>query len=221
MGCRRATCTAPPGSGQPLTVIVFMTGLATTVGCLFLIPQIVRLVRRRDVSGVSPSAAALGVVQTLSWATYGIGTGAWAVVISSAVAAPQYAAVFLFTTRRRSGRRRATGQAALSLSGVAAASAFTTWSGKGPWPGLGAALTVAVIWQYVPAVLAAFGPNGAAGLSVTTWLLIGGNGSVWTVYGVIIGAAAVIAYGLVLDVAAAAVLFAIWRHNHWPRPSTG
>ena len=95
---------------------MFMTLVATTVGCLFLIPQLVRLVRYRDVSGVSPSAAALGVVQTLSWATYGIGTGAWAVVISSVIAAPQYAAVFRVTTRGRPGAGRAAVQGVLSMS---------------------------------------------------------------------------------------------------------
>ena len=188
-----------------------MTSVATIVGCSFLVPQIVRLVRFRDPSGVSTSAAALGVIQTASWVVYGLGTGAWAVVVPSSLALPQYVAVVLLTATTAAARWRAVALVSFAASIVFAVTVASAWWGPGPWTGLGVTVTAAVAWQYLPAVASAFGTDGTLGLSVSTWLLIGTNGLVWTAYGAITHAWAVSAYGLVLITATAAVLSAITR----------
>lgn len=189
-----------------------MTGIATCVGCLLLAPQLWRLVRHRSTAGVSAPAAALGVVQTGSWIVYGTATHAWAVVIPSALAAPQYAVLAFLVSRSDPVRGAAScGQALASALVVAGAAGVSTMVGRGPWLGVGATLTVAVAWQYWPAVVAAFGPDGTRGISPTTWALIGFNGLVWTTYGMLAAATAVWAYGLVLVGAAAAVLVALTR----------
>lgn len=200
-------------------MLFFMTGFATVVGCCFLIPQLVHLVRVGDASGVSPHAAAIGVVQTTSWALYGIGTGAWAVVVPSAIAIPQYVAVVLLATSAAK-RSSAIGQGVLAALAVLVAAGASALGGSGPWPGLGTALTMAVVWQYLPAVVEAYRPTGTRGLSCPTWFLIGGNGLSWAAYGVVTRATAVTCYGVVLVSAAAAVLSAIYVHAERPPAPT-
>lgn len=202
--CRRGLPRA-----HALVMTTFVSWLATAVGCLFLVPQLARLIRLGCTAGVSPSAAAIGVIQTTGWACYGLGTGAWAVVIPSAIAAPQYAAVVWLSTSRRGHQMRSLAHGCLALVAVVVASGLSVLSGAGPWAGLGAGLTLIIVAQYVPAVAAAFGPDGTSGLSVMTWLLIGGNGTIWAGYGAITAAPAVTAYGVVLVLAAASILTAI------------
>ena len=202
-----------------------MTSVATVVGCSFLVPQLVRLVRFRDPSGVSASAAAMGVIQTGSWVVYGLGTGAWAVAVPSSLALPQYVGVVLLTATTAGARWRALALVSFAGSIVVAVTVASAWWGPGPWAGLGVIVPVAVVWQYLPAVAGAFGANGTFGLSASTWLLIGTNGLVWAAYGAITHAWAVAAYGLVLISATAAVLSAIARDRHaaktdrWPPAS--
>ncbi len=194
-----------------------MTSVATVVGCSFLVPQLVRLVRFRDPSGVSTTAAAMGVVQTGSWVVYGIGTGAWAVVVPSSLALPQYVGVVLLTATTATARWRALALASFAGSIVTAVTMVSAWWGPGPWAGLGAIVTLAVVWQYLPAVASAFGADGTFGLSVSTWLLIGTNGLVWAAYGAVARTWAISAYGLVLIGATTAVLSAIVRDVREPR----
>lgn len=199
---------AAPGA-QSSDVQAFMTSVATVVGCSFLVPQLARLIRFRDPSGVSTAAAAMGVVQTGSWIVYGLGTGAWAVVVTSSLATPQYVCVVLMSATSAAARWRAVVLISFAGTTVAAVTIASARWGPGAWTGLGLVVTIAVVWQYLPAVASAFGTDGTAGLSISTWLLIGTNGVVWTAYGVITHAGAITAYGLVLVIATAAVLAAI------------
>ena len=183
--------------------------LAAVTSGVFLIPQLRRMRRSSDGDGVSPAAAGVGLVSTLAWATYGFGTGTLPVVVPSLVGAAQYA--ILLALLRASGSRTATGMAAatawsLCLAGATAAS---TALGHKPWPGLGAALTVAVVVQYIPAVLEAFRSESVSGVAAATWLLVCANGVIWTAYGFLITDAVVTAYGLALVAAACAVLTAL------------
>ncbi len=192
-------------------MLTLMTSVALVVGCSFLLPQLVRLVRFHDPSGVSTSAAALGVVQTGGWIVYGLGVGAWAVVVPSGLALPQYICVVLMTATTRSARWRALALVAASGLTITAVTVGAARWGPGPWAGLGFVVTVAVVWQYLPAVVTAHGADGTFGLSIPTWLLTGMNGAVWAMYGATTQAWAVTAYGLVLISAATAVLVAIAR----------
>lgn len=201
--------------------MVLMTWVATVVGCSFLVPQLVRLVRFRDPSGVSTSAAAMGVIQTGSWVVYGLGTGAGAVAVPASLALPQYVGVVLLSATTARARWRALALVSFAGSIVVTVTVASAWWGPGPWAGLGVIVTVAVLWQYLPAVTGAFGADGTFGLSASTWVLIGTNGLVWAGYGAITNAWAVAAYGLVLVSATAAVLSAIARDRRAVKTGRG
>jgi hypothetical protein len=147
----------------------------------------------------------------VAWASYGFGTESLGLVAPSLIGAAQYAALVWLL--------RATGQTsllsvvaalawALVIAGAGSASAI---AGYGPWAGIGTALTIAVVVQYTPAVLDAHRSETVSGISQSTWLLIGVNGSTWASYGVLVGDNAVAAYGVVLGAAAGAVLLAARR----------
>jgi len=182
--------------------------VATVISGAFLVPQLRRLRRTQDGGGVSLTAAGVGLVSTVAWATYGFGTESLALVAPSLIGAAQYAALvwLLRSTGHTSPLSVVAALLVIAVSGSASAIA-----GHGPWAGIGTALTIAVVVQYTPAVLDARRSETVSGISQSTWLLIGVNGSTWASYGLLVGDDAVAAYGVVLGVAAGAVLLAARR----------
>ena len=178
---------------------------ATGLSLGFLLPQLARLRRTRDALGVSSTAAAVGLVTTVAWIFYGVGTATWAVIVPSAIGALQYGVLLSFI--RRSGRPTAPslGRGLIWALTLVLAAAVSHAAGRGPWVGLGAALATSVVVQYSPAVLEAFRSSATSGIARATWLLIGLNGFTWALYGVLVRDAPVTAHGVVLVVAAVAV----------------
>jgi uncharacterized protein with PQ loop repeat len=216
-------------------VITALGAFATLLTVCFLLPQLARLRRTRDALGVSATTAAVGLVTTLAWIAYGVGTAAWAVIVPSAIGALQY--VVLLALIRRSGRsivaslgRGLVWSLTLVLAGVGAAAA-----GRSPLSGLGVALAASAVVQYAPAVLEAHRSAATTGIARATWLLVGANGITWALYGALVRDAPVAAHGLVLVAAATAVVVSTldgalshqrpgrWSENHLnegPRTST-
>jgi uncharacterized protein with PQ loop repeat len=187
---------------------------ASVMSGAFLVPQLLRLRRTLDGGGVSATAAAVGLVSTVGWAIYGVGTTTAALVPPSVIGAVQYASLLVLL--HRAGTPTGPGVTlalvwCLGLAGSAAAAAAT---GHASWSGLGLALAVAVVVQYAPAVVDAWRSDSADGISEPTWLLVGLNGVIWIVYGTLVDDVAVAAYGAVLATAAGAVLTAVRRDVH-------
>jgi uncharacterized protein with PQ loop repeat len=178
---------------------------ATVLSFSFLLPQLARLRRTRDGLGVSATAAAVGLVTTVAWIAYGVGTATWAVIVPSAIGALQYGVLLAFI--RRSGRPTtpSVARGLLWALTLVLAAALTHAAARGPWAGLGAALATSVVVQYTPAVLEAFRGPATSGIARATWLLIGLNGLTWALYGALVRDAPVTAHGVVLVVAAIAV----------------
>ena len=154
---------------------------------------------------MSATAAAVGLVTTVAWIFYGLGTATWAVIVPSAIGAVQYGVLLSFI--QRSGRPTAPslGRGLVWALTLVLAAAVTHTAGRGPWAGLGAALAMSVVVQYAPAVLEAFRGSATSGIARGTWLLIGLNGVTWALYGALVRDAPVTAHGFVLVVAAVAV----------------
>ena len=185
--------------------------VATVISGAFLVPQLRRLRRTQDGGGVSLTAAGVGLVSTVAWATYGFGTESLALVAPSLIGAAQYAAlVWLLRSTGHTSPLSVVAALAWALV-IAVSGSASAIAGHGPWAGIGTALTIAVVVQYTPAVLDARRSETVSGISQSTWLLIGVNGSTWASYGLLVGDDAVAAYGVVLGVAAGAVLLAARR----------
>lgn len=67
-----------------------LAATATALAAVFLIPQIVRLISRRDATGVSSVWAAFGVVTNSAWVAYLAAVDLWAAVPAPALATLTY-----------------------------------------------------------------------------------------------------------------------------------
>jgi MtN3 and saliva related transmembrane protein len=92
--------------GKLITNALGATAAAFSIGSF--VPQITKMVKTRDVSGVSLRTYAFTVTCFTLWVAYGLRLGAWPVAISNAVALSM-SAVVLVLKWRYGGRRVARG----------------------------------------------------------------------------------------------------------------
>jgi uncharacterized protein with PQ loop repeat len=142
------------------------------------LPQIRKLRATGDTTGVSWSWATLTSVNNAAWFVYFALSAYWAALVPSASAALLAGALAVMLARRG----RATAQPAVLIGAWAAvlAAAFIL-AGRS---GLGALLTAAFVVQVIPSVWTAYRTARPSGISRGTWMLILGELSCWTVFGV-------------------------------------
>ncbi|HEX5198472.1 MAG TPA: hypothetical protein VFW27_00895 [Actinoplanes sp.] len=150
---------------------------ATGFGIPQYLPQITKLRRTRDPAGVSWSWATLTCVNNAAWFAYFASSGYWTALVPSSAATLLAATVAVLLTRLgRAGRRPAAGVGAWTvvLAGAVVVAGI---------PGLGTVLTAASIIQVTPSIVTAYRTRRPTGVSVGTWLLVLGEVSCWTMYG--------------------------------------
>ena len=163
-----------------MPVLVVLGFLGTVVGLVRALPQLIRLLRTRDVAGVSLEGCLTSSVVSAAWALYGVLTDQFAVVLASATPS----IVFVFTAVAavrygRSVREIRTAPVFLAIfAGVAVAAGAT---------GLGLALTVGALVANTPHLLAAVREKDLSGVSPSTWALTTTDGSIWVTYALITG----------------------------------
>ncbi|GII77490.1 hypothetical protein Sru01_24720 [Sphaerisporangium rufum] len=199
--------------GHPFDYLPFM---ATLFGIPQYLPQIGRLWRTRDPAGVSWAWAALTGVNNAAWFGYFTSSGYWTALVPSAAATLLAGTVAVLLARLgRAGLRSGAwvGAWAVLLAGSAAAA--------GP-PGLGTVLTVASVVQVTPSVVTAYRAPRPTGVSPGTWLLVLGEVSCWTVYGLYRSDPRLIALGVTGITASVLMLARIRyaaRRRYRPSPS--
>src|SRR5690349_14604508 len=84
--------------------------VGTAIGLIRALPQLMRLLRTRDVHGVSVDSAATSSIVSAAWTMYGVLTAQPAVILASGASAVMFALVALAALRfgRRPGEMRAT-----------------------------------------------------------------------------------------------------------------
>ncbi len=169
--------------------------LASGVFLVRLLPQPVRLARTGVASGVSPLAALNSMLTMIAWVSYGLIAGlplVWAVSVVALV--PGVWTVLLL--RRDTTRRDLTWAGAwLAVQVLAAATGL-----------LVAVLAAGVLVTQGPQVLRAVRESDLTGLATATWWLSLLDASTWGAYGLAVGDAALVAYGVVLATSACIVL---------------
>ena len=155
------------------TAVVLAT--ITTLG--FLIPQIVKLVRTGDSTGVSTSWPALGFVVNSGWFTYMIAQSLWWSVVAPFGTAVAYA-VTLWALRR-------TGRHLLAsyVRGAVWAIVLIAVTATLGWDALGVALALSYGVMVTPALWTAYRTPDPSGLSPGTWALGVTEGFLWGIYG--------------------------------------
>jgi uncharacterized protein with PQ loop repeat len=181
------------------------TALALVASAVFLVrllPQPVRLARTGHAAGVSALAALTSVLTTLGWLAYGLWARlpvVWGVSVVALV--PGIWTVVLL--RRETTRMDVA--AAGSWLGVQVVAALT---------GLFAAVLAAgVLVTQGPQVLKSLRESDLSGIAPATWWISLLDAATWGAYGVAIGDAALMGYGVVLSGSAVIVLGRI----HWTR----
>ena len=141
------------------------------------VPQIVKLRATNDTSGVSWSWATLTSANNAAWFVYFMLSGYWTALVPASSATLLAATLSLLLARRGCASWRAGGWIIAWMALLAAAFLM---AGRA---GLGTLLTTAFILQVIPSLATAFRTARPSGISAGTWLLILGELSCWTIFG--------------------------------------
>ncbi|WP_432490803.1 SemiSWEET family transporter [Kineococcus gypseus] len=187
---------------MPLDVLIPSLGLAAAaVGIATGVPQIVRLLRSGDASGLSFSSSVLGALASGTWLAYGLLLLDPAQVLANAPGLA-CAVVTVVLAGRRLG---------VPLRRAGAAAAAWVPLGVGAHLAGGAALvgvlaTVVSLVRMLPQVRTALGRGSLAGLAPGTFVLTQLSAVLWTAYGALTAQPSVVVCSAASAVLAGVVL---------------
>jgi len=141
------------------------------------LPQISKLRRTNDPAGVSWPWATLTSVNNAAWLAYFTLSAYWAALVPASSATLLAGALAAMLARRGQAKAR---PAVLIGAWAALLAAALAVAGRS---GLGALLTAAFVLQVIPSIWTAYRTARPTGISRGTWLLILGELSCWTTFG--------------------------------------
>ena len=174
--------------------------LATVSTVVFLLPQIAKLKRTGDSSGVSTTWAALGFVSNVGWFTYMISQSRWYAVVAPLSTFIFYAVALRALAGTGRDLRNATVIAvgwSLVLGGVAVGGGWTT---------LGVVLGLTYAAMVTPSIWTAYRSRKPSGVSAGTWWIGSVEALLWGLYGLYHMDPAIITFGTVQLTASALML---------------
>lgn len=179
-----------------------LAGVGTVLAAVFLVPQIGRILVRRDITGLSPSWASVGTLSNLTWLVY-LGTNdLWNAMLAPGAALVCYAATLTLVSRRAGFRSW------LAAGVVYGTSILTSGLLLGD-DGLGIVLAVTPAIQLTPGVVAAYRVT-PTGVSSATWAIAVVEAIVWGGYGWIVGDPPLVGYGIITALGSALILGRTW-----------
>jgi uncharacterized protein with PQ loop repeat len=192
-----------PTNDPERIMLTFALGwLGAALSMTLLWPQVWRSCVQRRTNGLSPTACMLGVAMPFGWITYGLLIGDRIQVVTNSVSGAAgvtiLAALLITRPELRSGRAlaiSASGPAVIALLAASCAGAATRSgiSGTTAAHALGAVLAAASALSAIPQPLALLRDphQDTAGLSPLRWRMAAGACSLWLLYGLSTGQAAV------------------------------
>lgn len=142
------------------------------------LPQLLKLRATHDTAGVSWSWATLTSVNNAAWFAYFALASYWTALVPASSATLLAGTLAIMLARRGQAKPRP----AVLISGwVALLFAGVTVAGR---TGLGTLLTVAFILQVTPSLWTAYRTAHLTGVAGGTWLLILGELTCWTIFGI-------------------------------------
>jgi hypothetical protein len=142
------------------------------------LPQILKLRATDDVSGVSWSWATLTSVNNAAWFAYFALSGFWTALVPASCATLLSGALATMLALR--GQAKAWPAVLIGAWAALLAAGF----GVAGRTGLGTLLTAAFVLQVTPSIWTAYRTDRPTGISQGTWLLVLGELSCWTIFGV-------------------------------------
>lgn len=175
--------------------------LGAALGAVMGVPQMWRLLRRRDPAGVSPATWAVLSASAICWVIYGFTYPATPQIPGNSVIAVLAAGVVV--TLARLGVNVGP---AVSLAAALVAATITALVVAGP-VAAGSVAAVASVWLRVPQVVAAWRAPSVVGISATAWMLSLAAAGSWHIYSWLTGEWAVgAASGLSIAMSVAVVV---------------
>lgn len=178
--------------------------LATVATLTFLVPQVVKLVRTRDASGVSSTWPAFGVVANVGWVAYLVHQSLWMSVVAPLGTALGYAATLVILRRVGSPLTDS------AVRGATLASVLVTITTLGGWDALGVALGLSHAVTITPSIWSAYRTRVPSGVSAGTWGLGLIEALLWGVYGWYHADAGIVTFAIVA-LLGAALMLARWN----------
>ena len=163
--------------------------LATAIGLIKAMPQLISLIRAKKVRGVSLDTALTTAVVSFGWAAYGFVSDQYSVGIASGLSGVVFVLVAIFALKygRSIKELKMSPIALLIIAGVG-----LIWGEVG----LGIILPISVFVCNYPQIMVAFKEHDLSGLSLGTWLLSVTEGIIWGSYAMIQQDYPIIAFGL-------------------------
>lgn len=176
--------------------ITTLVGVAAMVALVSeLMPQSVRLLRTRSVSGLSSIGTGIYFVTELGWIAYGITSGIMVVLVSSLVVGVLSAVQLVLVWPHRSS----TDLWWMLLWASALGAALVMGA-------IGSMLVIGLIIGLGPQAWAAWRAPVVHGVSIWRWVLAGASGMLWFTYGILLGEIPLITTGTVGMVCASMAL---------------
>jgi uncharacterized protein with PQ loop repeat len=151
---------------------------ATVFAIPQFLPQILKVRCTDDTAGVSWSWATLTSINNAAWLAYFALSEFWTALVPASSATLLAGTLATMLARRRRTKARPT---LLISAWIALLIAGFTVAGR---TGLGTLLTAAFVLQVTPSIWTAYRTNPPTGVSRGTWMLILGELSCWTIFGV-------------------------------------
>ncbi len=169
--------------------VALVFGTLLTLG--MVLPQVVRIARRRGAVGVSPVWPVLGTVLNAAWTAYLVEVHLYLAALTTLSMTITYlvlAALVLayFPERRRDSMAR----------GIAVALALAALGAGWGWQTVGTVLGFSYGAQLAPAAVAVFRTSDLSGVSRMTWGIALVEAACWGFYGLTTGESAVVIYGI-------------------------
>lgn len=153
---------------------------ANVIGAAMAFPQAWRVLRHRQIAGVSPTWAAVSVTTNAWWVVYALAIGNPAIIPVAGISVIGYAAIVVGLARQGAlgdGFGLALGSSvAVALVPLAALQ-------LGGWPIAGLSLGLLYAVQLSPAVITAIRASDLLGVATGTWIVAAVESVLWGVYG--------------------------------------
>ncbi|WP_432515410.1 SemiSWEET family transporter [Kineococcus sp. SYSU DK001] len=187
---------------MPVSSLLPLLGLlAAGLGILTGVPQVLRLLKDPDATGLSYSSAVLGVLSAGTWLSYGVALRDPAQLVAN-VPGLACAVVTVVLAARRLGLRLSTAAVAVAAWTPVVVAAFAV----GGAAAAGALGTAVSLVKMLPQIRTVVRREPLHGLAPATFVLTQVSATLWTVYGLALGQVSVAVCSAVTVVLAGVVL---------------
>jgi len=166
----------------PFDALTAVVITANVLGGAMALPQVAKLIRTRQVDGVSATWAGVSATVNSWWAVYGFGIGDLGIVPVSIVSVIAYLAIAAALVRFRRTSVGAVLTPMLLGAGAVAVIPAIALVASG-WTAAGVTLGTLYGVQLAPAVIAVYRSSDVRGVAAATWALAWVEAALWGVYG--------------------------------------